>query len=299
MRKTRNKPPESRGIQAGMRSVMRSPSIGFASAVFGIALCFGQSAQHNPTEPANFYQVYQYGTPAMGRLYPTFWTTYVTKGDGAHEHFHNGQSPAALAAWSTELDYGVTDRLSLGTYFDVQARHGSEPQFTGGQIESQYRFRDADDLPVNLAVSGKYYIPLKNYNRSQELELRLIVEKERQNFRFDLNPKLNISTTGPRAGSGPRLGLDAAVAWRRFFHAQPALEYYSNYGAISHSTGGKDIEQLLFPTIDFRLGHNLDWKVGAGIGLNADASDLILVKSSLTYQFQGISSRRLMGRQNQ
>jgi hypothetical protein len=280
-----------------MRSLMRSPSIGFAGAVFGIALCFGQSAQHNQTEPANFYQVYQYGTPAMGRLYPTFWTTYVANGDGANEH--HGQGAAGLAAWSMELDYGVTDRLSLATYFDVQALHGSGPQFTGGQIESQYRFRNPYDLPVNLAVSGKDYIPFKSYNRSQELELRLIVEKDHQNFRFDLNPKVNISTTGPRAGSGPRLGFDAAVAWRRFFRAQPGLEYYSNYGAISHSTGGKDIEQLLFPTIDFRLGHNLDWRVGAGIGLNADASDLILVRSSLTYEFQGISSRRLLSSQNQ
>jgi hypothetical protein len=231
----------------------------------------------------------------MGRLYPTFWTTYVANGDGAYEY--NGQGVAGLTAWSTELDYGVTDHLSFATYFDAQARHGAGPQFTGGQIESQYRFRDPYDLPVNLAFSGKYYIPFKSYSRSQVLELRLIVEKDHQSFRFDLNPKVNISTTGPRAGSGPRLGLDAAVAWRRYFRAQPGLEYYSNYGAISHSSGGKDVEQLLFPTIDFRLGHNLDWRVGAGIGLNADASDLILVKSSLTYEFRGISSRRLSGYQ--
>src|SRR5690348_13468124 len=109
-----------------MCSLMRSPSIGFAGAVFGIAICFGQSVQHNQAEPANFYQVYQYGTPAMGRLYPTIWTTYG---------FDNGPGGAALAAWSTELDYGVTDHLSFATYFDAQARHGAGPQFTGGRIE--------------------------------------------------------------------------------------------------------------------------------------------------------------------
>lgn len=256
-----------------------------------------QTRPDDETRPANFYRVYQYETPAMGSFERTFWTTYLAKHDGTYGHSHNG--PTALAAWSTELDYGVTNHLSLATYFDMQARHGSGPQFAGGRIESQYRFRDADDLPVNLAVSGKYYIPVRSFNSSQELELRLIVEKDRQNFCFNLNPKLNISTTGPDADSGPRLGFDAAVAWRRFFRAQPVLEYYSNYGAISHSTGGRDIEQLLFPTIDFHLGHNLDWQVGAGIRLNADASDLILVKSALTYKFQGISSRRLLGRQNQ
>lgn len=278
-----------------MRSLMRSsPCIGFAAAIFGVAICFGQTAQGHQIERANFYRVYQYETPEMGWLYPTLRTTYIAS-NGANEPFH---TPHALTAWSAGSEYGITDRLSLAAYFDVQDLHGDGPKFTQSRIETRYRFGDAYDLPVNLAVYGGYYFPSKSFNRSQGLELRLIVEKDHQNFRFDLNPKLNISTTGPRAGSGPRLGFDAAVAWRRFFRAQPALEYYSNYGAISPSTGGKDIEQLLFPTIDFRLGHNLDWRVGAGIGLNADASDLILVKSSLTYEFQGISSRRLLGSQN-
>lgn len=280
-----------------MRSLMRSPSIGFAAAIFGVAICFGQTAQGNQIERANFDRVYQYETPEMGRLYPTFRTTYVAKGNGANEHFRNTQDGVRLTAWSTEFEYGVTGHLSLATYFDLQDLHGDGPRFIQSRIESRYRFSDANDLPVNLALYGGYYIPRGSFNRPQEMELRLIVEKDHEDFRFNLNPKLEIATTGPAAGRAPRLGFDAAVAWRHFFRAQPALEYYSNYGAITHPADGIDLERLLFPTVHIRLSRHFDWQVGAGIGLN-DLSGLVLVKSILTYHFQELNPRRIFGKRD-
>lgn len=264
----------------------------FAALVLMTAAAVRVQAQ-DATERETFYRVYQYETPEAGWFEPTLWTTHIPRSDGDYTHFGQTVGQAGLTAYSAELEYGVTDHLSLSAYADADDPHGMGPRFTRGRIEGRYHFRDSYDLPVNLAVYAEYYFPRKSYD-GQQIELRLIAEKDWQDFRFDVNPTLEIATTGEEAGSAPHLGVDFGAYYRRWFHVQPGLEYYSNYGAIDSPAPAAAQQQVLFAVMDTRLGRNLDWQTGVGFGMT-HASDAVVVKSILTYEFQGINPQRLFG----
>ena len=269
----------------------------------GVLLCLamlpvsgaGQSTAGSQTERSEFYRVYGYETPLKGWFEPTFWTTHLPRSNGDFDHFHLSPERAGLTAYSGELEYGLTDHLSLSTYYDFEDPHGSGPRFAQGRIETRYHFKDSYDLPVNLAVYGEYYVPRKSYEQSQEVELKVIAERDLNDIRVDLNPTLEVYTTGPERGTAPVLSFDAGAYDRRYFRFQPGLEYYSVYGKINNPAAARDQQQLLFATGDVRLSRNLDWQVGVGFGMT-HASDAVTVKSILTYEFNGINPQRMFGR---
>lgn len=254
-----------------------------------------QESRDTGVERTDYFRVYGYETPLQGWLEPTFWTTHMPRSNADFGHFGLDVGRGGLTAYSGEIEYGLLDHMSLSTYFNVQDPHGSGPRFTEGRIEARYRFRDSYDLPVNLAVYAEYYLPRKSFSQSQELELKLIAEKDLEDFRVDLNPTVEVYTTGPEAGSAPRLSFDAGAYYRRYFRIQPGLEYYGVYGKINSPAAARDQQQQIFPTVDVRLGRNLDWQVGVGFGLTHE-TDPVTLKSILTYEFPLIRPQRLFGK---
>ena len=249
------------------------------------------AAAHAQDGPPDFPRTYTYDTPLAGWAEATVWTTVVVDSEQPYDSFNADTTRDNLVAHSFELEYGVTDRLSLGGYLDLEDARGQPLRFTEGRIEARYRFANRQDLFVNPGLYLEYYIPRKGAGE-QELEVRFIADKDLNDFRLAANPRLEFETTGPDADGTPRLGLDLGVYYRRNATIQPGLEYHSDFGRVGD---WKNQYHYIEPTLDIALGRQLTWHVGAGIGVGGKR-DGFIAQSILTAEFNVIRPNRLFGR---
>jgi hypothetical protein len=235
----------------------------------------------------SFYRVYQYETPLVGWSEPAIWNTYIGKSDNAYGH---GTAATRQGMWAhaAELEFGLTDHFSLAGYADFQDAPGLPPEYVQTRIEGRYRFAQAYEHFFDTAVYAEYYLPRKSFSNSQELETRLILQRDIEDWRIALNPIVSVATTGDEAGEAPNLQLAAGLYYRRHFHVQPGLEIYTDFGGIGH---WNEQRYVAMPVVDLHLKPGLVWEIGVGGGLT-NASDRLVVKSILYYEFNAVRPSR-------
>jgi len=148
----------------------------------------------------------------------------------------------------------------------------------------RYRFFNKGDHFFDPAIYLEYYIPSKEYKDYEELEIRLIFEKDIGNFIFDLNPMFEKKTSGSKPDEGLEFNYAMGLYYKKYRAIQPGIEYYGKYGEISHFKDFNAQRHIIFPTIDLRFGPGFHWHVGIGFGLS-NASDDVTVKSIFSYKF--------------
>jgi hypothetical protein len=253
-------------------------TIHFIAAIIFVAGSFSTAQAQE-----NFYRVYQFETPFKGHLELTQWTTYIANSDESYEHFGKYLSRDQLLATSIEAEYGVTDHFVLAGYADFDDPKNGHFNYTQSRIEARYRFAERFDYFVNTAVYLEYYFPNQSYSNSQELEARLILDKDIEDFRIAVNPTLSKYINGDEDQSW-QPAVSAGFYYRRGKVIQPGVEYYENF----HE---KSIE--LFPTLDVNISGAVQWHLGAGFGVHGPSDDLIL-KSILQVDLQAIRPTHLM-----
>lgn len=241
--------------------------------------------------PPDFPRTYTYDTPLAGWAEATLWTTGVVDSKQPYDSFNADTTRDRLIAHSVELEYGVTDRLSVGGYLDFEDARGEPLRLTEGKLEARYRFSNRQDLFVNPGLYVEYYIPRKGAGE-QELEVRGIFDKDLNDFRLAANLRLEFETSGPDADGTPRLGLDLGVYYRRNASFQPGLEYHSDFGRVGD---WKNQYHYVEPTVDIGLGKQVTWHLGAGVGF-AGERDGFIAQSILTFEFNVLRPHRLFGR---
>ena len=240
--------------------------------------------------PPNFFEVQQYDQPFAGWLEPTLWTTYIGSSDRRYERFGEDLSRHGMWAHSLELEYGLTDRLTLGSYFDFVDPRGDSFRFAQARLLARYRFANRQELFVNPAIYFEYYLPNRAYG-DQELEARFIADKDIGDFRVVVNPTLALTTTGDDRWHAPSIGLSGGVYWRRPVTFQPGLEYFAEYGPINDVGHTR---QYLLPSVDIALTRNITWHIGAGFGVTR-ASDNFVVASQLRFEYNLVRPSWLFG----
>ncbi|HEY9153885.1 MAG TPA: hypothetical protein VIM69_02070 [Opitutaceae bacterium] len=236
----------------------------------------------------SLYRVYQYETPLAGWAEPAVWTTYIPRSDQPYTPFGGGFSRDGLWAHAAELEFGLTDYLSLASYAIFEDPSGGPFRYTQARVEARYRFAQAYELPVDLAVYAEYYFPRKTYSDEQELELRVILQKEVEDFRIVLNPVASFATSGEQSGESPDISLHAGVYYRRFSIAQPGFEIYSDFG---QSGKWKQQRYVAMPVVDLNLGRHVIWELGVGRGFSGP-TDRWIVKSILQFEFDAVRPSR-------
>ena len=76
----------------------------------------------------------------------------------------------------TELEYGITDRLELGWYFQFrQGASSTTPflRFDGVKQRLRYRFAEADTFPIDIGI----YVELAEFHNEIEFEEKLLLRK--------------------------------------------------------------------------------------------------------------------------
>jgi hypothetical protein len=255
--------------------------ISFVTMLMAAVFFFG-------SEPAaaEFYKVYGYTTPERGKVELAYWTTHILSSSERHSFFGRSKEREGLLAHSFEAELGVTDHFTLAAYLDAEDPRGAGLHYTQAKaVFCRYRFFEKGTLPLDSAIYLEYIIPDHDYRESEELEARIIGEKDFRNLRIRINPIFEKKVSG-ETREGIEFNYGVGIYWRNLLSPEakislvPGVELHGKMGEIRHLKSSRDQEHYLFPTLDlyFTKIKKFHWHLGMGPGLT-EASDHFLVKS--------------------
>jgi len=233
---------------------------------------------------AQFYKVYEYKTRAKNETEIAYWTSYVAKSDLTYSFFGKEVERKGLWAHSAEIEYGITDRLTVAIYFDFEDSSVDSLKYIQAKtVFFRYRFAEKGSLFFDPALYVEYNIPKKEYKDYNELEVRLILEKDIGSLSIRLNPIFEKKTSG--ANQSVEFNYAVGIYCRRCGPVlQPGIEFHGEMGEIGNFIPRKQQRHVIFSTVDSRFGSGFHWHFAAGAGLT-EASDKLILKSIFSYKF--------------
>ncbi len=236
---------------------------------------------------AQFYQVYGYQTLDPSEKEFVFWTSFIQSSDHDYSFFGNDVAREGLFAHSLEFEYGLSPKWTIAFYMDFEQPRGESIKWVKTKaVMFHYALFEKGQLPVDLALYGEYKLPRKGYKVSEEIELKLIMEKDVGSHRFLLNPTFEKKISGPDVEEGVEFALNGSYTFMRSSMFQPKLEYYSKMGELYDANSFSDQKNYIFPSFDLFFGKyaQFRWHAGVGIGLT-DPADNVIIKSIFSWEF--------------
>jgi hypothetical protein len=152
-------------------------------------------------------------------------------------------------------------------------------------ILTHYRFFEKGSRPVDIGLYLEYKMPKKGYKNSEEIEAKIILEKDFGFWTAVLNPTFEKKVSGEDVTEGMELNFNAGIYYRELPWLHAGLEYYSKFGEIRAFRPPETQQHVLFPTIDLILYPRYHIHTGVGIGLSKAADNLIW-KTILSIEFK-------------
>jgi len=246
---------------------------------------------------AQFFKVYEYGTPDAGAVEVSYWATYVPSSGEKMNFFGKNLSREELSAHSVEIEYGLSHRFTVGFYTDYLDPDGGNFEYIASKLLARYRLYDKYHLPVDIALYGEYIIPDKDYSDAEVFEFRAIIEKDIGPIRVDFNPTFEKKTSGDDVDEGVEFGYAAGIyydnkgdgLWHTTnCHIRPGIEFYGEIGELAEAKGSNQQEHYVFPVLDLfyprYANWAMHWNIGAGFGISDEADDTV-IKSVLSFEF--------------
>jgi hypothetical protein len=235
---------------------------------------------------AQRYTVYEWEGPMDGWVEPTLHDFAVPRSGRTYDHFGTTVTEAGVTAHSIEVEYGLTDRFTMSADADFERAHSIALTYTAARAVGRYRFSNRYQRFFNPALYVEYTAPRWKYEANNEVETRLILERDVEDVRILLNPRVAFAL-GDTASEGPQAGFSGAVRWRRFHALQPGVELHSEFGRLGRGLPLREQQEVLMPTATIRFARAFTWELGAGVGLT-HATDQLSLKSILHYEFQTV-----------
>lgn len=210
----------------------------------------------------NYLVNYGWYTLEKGRVEMELWTDYRRP--------DVGDSKADFWAHQTELEFGVTDRYSLGLYGVFVEGVG----YTAAKLENRYRFGHKGEWPVDLAG----YLEFKKANgdkNEDEIEGKLILSKDVGNLNLVANPILAYEREEEPSGE-KEWELEKALALGAAYplgKVTPGLELFL----------AKEKTQVI-PGLYIDIIPNVRLNLGVAFGSGEEAND-VEYKSILELEF--------------
>ena len=233
---------------------------------------------------SQFYKVYEYITPDAGEIELVYWTTYVASSDQDYSFFNETMSREGLFAHSFEVEYGLSNNLTVAAYVDYE--HPADGDFRKTRTKAvlaRYRMYEKGSRPVDIALYLEYILPRKGYKDSEEIEFKTILEKDFNDFTVILNPTFEKKVSG-KVEEGIEFNFSGGVYYKGNLPFQPGIEFYSRMGELSGTRKFSEQKGYIFPTVEMLFKKHFRWHIGAGIGLS-DNSDDVVLKSIFSFEY--------------
>ncbi len=209
----------------------------------------------------NYLDTYGYPTLERGRMEVELWTDWREPDHADGFWFHQ-----------TELEFGVTDRYTVGLYGIFIDGQG----FSAAKLENRYRLAEKGEWPLDTALYLEF-VKANGDKAEDEIEGKVILSKDIGRWNISANPILEMERETEPSGE-KEWELESALAigaaydhfWSR---VTPGLEFFL-----------AENQTRVTPGLYIDLTPNIRFNIGAGIGLEKAADDL-QIKSILEIEF--------------
>jgi hypothetical protein len=217
-------------------------------------------------------RVEQYESPRPG--------TFLFEQHGTFVGTGNRDSADAVAPthhqlrFTSELTVPITLHFSLGTMVLTAVRPGHiAPEYAGARVIPHLYAPESWNLPVKLGLTAEFSWSNERYaERTPNIELKPVIEKEFGRFQLDLNPSIEGALY---RGSHWNFEPSLRFAYRSSRSLSPGLEYYSELGSLSGLLPSSEQTHQIYPTVDWTLNTNVHWHFGIGLGLTPAGDQLV------------------------
>jgi len=233
---------------------------------------------------SQFYKVYEYTTPDAGELELVYWTSYVPSSDQNYDFFDKSYSREGLFAHSFEIEYGLSNNLTVAAYVDYEKPKDSALRRTRMKaVMAHYSMYEKGSRPIDIALYFEYILPREGYKDSEEIEFKTILEKDIKNFTVTLNPTFEKKVSGD-VEEGIEFNFAGGLYYKGNLSIIPGIEFYSRLGELRNSRNFNEQKGYIFPTVDLFFMQYLHLHLGAGFGLS-DNSDNVVLKSIFSFEY--------------
>jgi hypothetical protein len=225
-------------------------------------------------------QVYDATINAPGQFSVDLHNNYTPIGRKQLD-FEGGIVPNHTLNGVPEWAYGVTDWLELGAYLPLYSWTGGRFLIDGAKLRAEFVVPHAQERQFFYGVNFELSFNADQWEPTRESgEIRPILGVRYGPVDLIINPILDTSFQG--LGS-----LDFAPAARAAYNFSAswaaALEYYGDYGRLSHVEPPREQQQTLFAVIDHKADPvSVEFGIGHGLTM---ASDALILKMILSYEF--------------
>src|SRR5436305_13128717 len=150
-----------------------------------------------PAPALNFFEleVYPATTEGQGLHEVENLTTFVAQGRRPNDEEKEGEEPRRhrLLRTTVEYNYGLTDKIDVAAYTDLERLNGDELEYAGSRVRARGGLFEKGRFPLDLG----WYIEAEMPHRGEsdlELEFRPIVSRDLGRFSVDLNPSFELPT---------------------------------------------------------------------------------------------------------
>lgn len=170
-----------------------------------------------------------------------------------------------------ELTDGLNSWSEVGFYVFTSEQNGEGTQWVGDHIRPRVRVPESWDWPVGVSVSMELGYQRPEYSvDTWTWEIRPIVDKAIGRWYFAVNPALERTLHGPDVRQGWGFAPSAKIGYDFTRVVSGGIEYYADYGAISHFAPVHDQQQQVFAVADLNVSPV--WEINFGVGIGATAS---------------------------
>ena len=148
------------------------------------------------------------------------------------------------------------------------------------------RFWEKGERPLDLGLYVEYILPRSGYKKSEEIEVKWILEKDFGFHTIVLNPTFEKKVSGPDMEEGLEFSMNGGWYFKKSPSIQPGIEFYSKWGELTDIIPFDESKTYLFPAVDIIMGKygRFIWHTGVGFGLTNPADNFVF-KSILSIGF--------------
>jgi hypothetical protein len=234
----------------------------------------------------NFFEleVYPATTEGKGLHELESLSTYVANGRSPSDEEREGEEPIRHRLFRTSLEYnvGLTDKVDLAAYIDLQHENAEEFEYAGSRFRLRGGLWEKGRYPVDLGWYLEAELP-HNTESDLELDFRPLVSRDFGRLSIDLNPGFELPTV-----SAERRTLEFNYAARAYYRLSPivtpGIEFYGGVGQVRAVDPSREQEHYVFPMVYGRIFDGLRLAVGPGFGLTP-GSDKVILKCHIEWEF--------------
>lgn len=179
-----------------------------------------------------------------------------------------------------ELEYGLTSMWKAAISGEMEKENGNDYKYTATEIENIFQLTDVGQYFLDAGLQADYEFA---NDGADGLEVFLLLAKNYTNFTTAANIGF-VKEVGSNSNANPEGEIKWMAKYNYIPVFNPGVEYYGDFGEITHSGDYSSQKHLLGPVIYGKLVPGLKYETGVLFGISKAAQDYAL-KLNVEYEF--------------